>query len=81
MSQALNYSLQKGLFNAKLDNSWDIDSFQFYTGDVGYVFAEVDKKFPANTPVVGECKWNTSLIQYQVQLNEDKVEADIPYTC
>lgn len=75
------YALSKGVFDVKLGSSWDTETFQWYTGDLANAFDSV-KRFPANTPVVGDCKWNNSLYNVAIGIrNTTSVTVDMPFTC
>ena len=46
MSETFKYALQMGLYTVALDSKWQVQTFQFYMGDLSNVIPEASKYLP-----------------------------------
>ena len=57
LSEAFRSFLTNGGFNVNLDQKWDVDTFQFYMGDLAN-FVPQANQFMADEPFFASCQWD-----------------------
>lgn len=57
LSEAFRGFLENGGFNVDLDQKWNVDTFQFYMGDLANFVSQANQ-FMADEPFYASCRWD-----------------------
>ena len=77
------FAASKGLFDTKLNNTWDQQMFQFYMGDIANVMPAAKQFRPSNL-LTGECKFNGTQKDLMISVFSEEtgtLQVEIPYKC
>lgn len=75
-------AVSKGLFDVTIDNTWDVNTFQFYMGDLGNSVPYANY-VPANDKFTVNCKYDKAsqdgvkVIKYE----NDTIYVSLPVDC
>ena len=51
------FALEQGLADVRVDKAWEVNTFQFYMGDLGNIFSAAYSYKP-DDPFYLDCKWD-----------------------